>query len=100
MADDDLTVSFSRLKHLERLDLFRAGVKLNSILILLQNNRNLKHLNMCNSSIHMDKIAIQLSETNLEIKSIDLWKSVGLSSIGLMALSKCTKLEEIDFGWW
>lgn len=48
----------------------------------------------------MDEIAIQISKCNPEMVSIDMWKSFSLSAVGLMALSKCTQLEEVDFGWW
>lgn len=47
----------------------------------------------------MDNVAIQISQTNLEIVSIDMWKSQVLSSLGLIALAKCSHLEEVDFGW-
>lgn len=95
--------SLSRLTHLERLDLFRANVADQSILmILIKNNPKLKHLNFGfgGTHINMDEVALTITQYNKSIISIDMWKSHGLSSIGLLALSNCVDLEEVDFGWW
>lgn len=71
------------------------------ILLLLKNNTNLKHLNLGFSQANMDETAITISQYNKEIQSIDMWKSRGLSSIGLLALATtCTELQEVEFGWW
>lgn len=48
----------------------------------------------------MDEIASHISKYNRELVSIDMWKSHSLSSVGLQALSVCSHLEEVDFGWW
>lgn len=94
--------TLEKFKNLERLDLFRANITEDQIKILLTNNPKLKHLNLAFAStqINMDEIAITLSQNNKNIVSIDLWKSHGLSSVGLLALANCTDIEEVDFGWW
>lgn len=91
-----------KFKNLERLDLFRANINEEQIKVFLTRNPKLKHLNLAfgNTQIDMDEIAITLSQHNKNIVSIDMWKSHGLSSIGLLALANCTELEEVDFGWW
>lgn len=92
---------FGRFKNLERLDLFRVDIAEPQIMLMLQNNPNLKHINLAFSQANMDQIATTLSRYNVHLQSIDMWKSRGLSSIGLRALAAtCSELEEVDFGWW
>ncbi|XP_037030837.1 F-box/LRR-repeat protein 4 [Bradysia coprophila] len=86
-------------KNLERLDLFRSNIELDVLLMVLKNNPKLKHLNLAFSELNMDEVSIQIANCNPGIISIDMWKSHALSSVGLLALSNCTKLEEVDFGW-
>lgn len=109
-------------KSLERLDLFRSNIELDVLLMVLKNNPKLKHLNLgmnrkpaafrsnlmlkivllrtAFSELNMDEVSTQIANCNPDIVSIDMWKSHALSSVGLLALSNCTKLEEVDFGWW
>lgn len=89
------------LRHLVRLDLFRSNVPADLLLMLLKHNPNLKHLNLGIAPPHlsMDEVALQISQTNKQMVSIDMWKSHFLSSIGLKALACCEHLEEADFGW-
>lgn len=92
---------FARICNLERLDLFHVDMPEEQILLLLKNNKNLKHLNLAFSQANMDETAITISQYNKQIQSIDMWKSRSLSSIGLLALATtCTELQEVDFGWW
>lgn len=92
---------YGRFKNLERLDLFRVDIAEQQIMLMLQNNPNLKHINLAFSQANMDQIAITISKYNVHMQSIDMWKSRGLSSIGLRALAaNCYALEEVDFGWW
>lgn len=48
----------------------------------------------------MDEVVLTLSKYNLQLVSLDLWKSYTLTSVGVNALGKCSKLEEVDLGWW
>lgn len=91
-----------RLKNLERIDFFRTSIAEDQLLLLIKNNPRLKHINLGfgQNHINMDEVAITISQYNKSIKSIDMWKSHGLSSIGLLALANCAELEEVDFGWW
>lgn len=90
----------SRFRHLERLDLFHADIAEEQIMILLKNNRELKHINLAFGQVNMDDVSLTISQYNKKIVSIDMWKSHGLSAIGLLALATCMQLEEVDFGWW
>lgn len=97
-------LSFSclaNLRNLERLDLFRTYIETELLLTMLENNPKLKHLNLafCGIGVNMDEIASHISKYNRELVSIDMWKSHSLSSVGLQALSVCSHLEEVDFGW-
>ncbi|XP_059609480.1 F-box/LRR-repeat protein 4 [Phlebotomus argentipes] len=89
------------LRCLERLDLFRTQIDSDLLLMTLRYNPALKHLNLgiCSATVNMDDVAIQISRYNRSMVSIDMWKSHYLSSVGLLALSQCHDLEEVDFGW-
>lgn len=89
------------LRNLERLDLFRCNVPQDLLLMILKYNPNLKHLNLGIAPPHlsMDEVALQISQTNRKMVSLDMWKSHYLSSVGLKALASCEDLEEVDFGW-
>lgn len=92
---------FGRFKNLERLDLFHVDIPEQQIMLMLQNNANLRHLNLAFGQANMDQVATTISRCNVHIQSIDMWKSRGLSSTGLRALAaSCAELEEVDFGWW
>ena len=69
--------------------------------MILKYNPNLKHLNLGIAPPHlsMDEVALQISQTNRKMVSLDMWKSHYLSSVGLKALASCEDLEEVDFGW-
>lgn len=54
----------------------------------------------CNVAVNMDDVALHISEYNKHLVSLDMWKAHFLSANGVMALSKCHDLEEVDFGWW
>lgn len=92
--------ALTRFRNLERLDLFHADIAEEQIMILLKNNRELKHINLAFGQVNMDDVSLTISQYNKKIVSIDMWKSHGLSAIGLLALATCTQLEEVDFGWW
>lgn len=94
------TVPLTRLRHLERLDLFHADYAEEQIMVLLKHNPNLKHINLAFGQVNMDDVSLTISQYNKKIVSIDMWKSHGLSAIGLLALATCSNLEEVDFGWW
>lgn len=88
-------------RYLERLDLYRCNISSEILLMILKYNTNLKHLNLGIAPPHlsMDEVAIQISQSNLNLVSLDMWKSHFLSSVGLKALANCEHLEEVDFGW-
>lgn len=94
-------VSLTLLRKLETLDLCRAGMDTLTLLNILKNNPNMKHLNLAFSSQHvnMDEICMQISNFNPNITSIDMWKCSSLTSIGVRALAECRLLEELNFGW-
>lgn len=90
----------SRLRNLERLDLFNAKYVEDQVMVLLKNNLELRHINLAFGLVNMDDVSLTISQYNKKIVSIDMWKSHGLSAIGLLALATCCHLEEVDFGWW
>jgi F-box/leucine-rich repeat protein 4 len=48
----------------------------------------------------MDEVAQTLAAYNKELVSVDFWKTYSLTPIGVRALHICSKLEEVDLGWW
>lgn len=54
----------------------------------------------CTHIASMDDIAQTLAMYNKELVSVDFWKTYGLTPVGVRALRKCRKLEEVDLGWW
>ncbi|CRK96470.1 CLUMA_CG010042, isoform A [Clunio marinus] len=94
-------VSLAMLHNLEVLDLSRSGIDTIALLNIIKSNLNLKQLNIAFSSHHvsMDEVCIQISAFNKKMKSIDMWKCHNLTTIGVRALSECSDLEELDFGW-
>ena len=94
-------VSLNMLQKLEVLDLSRSGIDNVTLLNMLKNNPNLSHLSIAFSppNLNMDDICFQISTFNLKMKSIDMWKCHNLTASGVLALSECKLLEELDFGW-
>lgn len=88
-------------RSLQRLDLFRCNISSDLLLLLLKYNPELRHLNLGIAPPHlsMDEVSLQISKYNPKMVSIDMWKSHFLSSVGLVALSTLSDLEEVDFGW-
>lgn len=89
------------LAELERLDLYRADVETEGLCRVLARNVRLRHLNLGQSStqMNMDAVATQLASTNRQLRSLDMWKTYGLSTVGLAALGECAELQELDIGW-
>jgi hypothetical protein len=54
----------------------------------------------CGHILNMDDVAQTLAVYNKELVSVDFWKTYSLTPIGVKALHKCRKLEEVDLGWW
>lgn len=94
-------VSLNLLMKLEVLDLNRSGIDNMTLFNMLKNNPNLSRLSIAFSppSLSMDDVCIQISTFNLKMKSIDMWKCHNLTALGVIALSGCKLLEELDFGW-
>lgn len=94
-------VSLTMLKRLEILDLSRSGIDSPTLVNILSNNQNLQHLNIAFSpqNVSMDELCFQISLSNKDLKTIDMWKCHSLTTLGLRALSRCYLLEEIDCGW-
>lgn len=93
--------SLTALPGLERLDFYRTSVTKEPLVAILKACPQLKHLNLgsCMHISSMDEVVLTLSKYNPELVSLDLWKSYTLTSVGVNALGKCSKLEEVDLGW-
>uniref|UniRef100_A0A8D8V7U4 F-box/LRR-repeat protein 4 n=1 Tax=Cacopsylla melanoneura TaxID=428564 RepID=A0A8D8V7U4_9HEMI len=86
---------------LERLDLYRTSIETQPLVNILRNSPRLKHINLgsCVKVSSMDEVAQALGEYNLHLISVDFWKTYSLTPVGVRAIARCTKLEEVDFGW-
>ncbi|KAK3930588.1 F-box/LRR-repeat protein 4 [Frankliniella fusca] len=89
------------LHGLERLDFYRTSITKEALIAILKSSPQLRHLNLgsCMHISSMDEVVLTLSKHNTELVSLDLWKSYTLTSVGVNALGKCSKLEEVDLGW-
>ncbi|XP_059616442.1 F-box/LRR-repeat protein 4-like [Phlebotomus argentipes] len=96
---DDIV--FSSAKHMRKLDFYRTQIH-ESVLerILASSGNSLRHLGLAGGfKYDLDRISRQIAKYNRDIVSLDFYQSRFLTHIGLIALSHCHKLEEIDFGW-
>ncbi|KAG8227934.1 hypothetical protein J437_LFUL008746 [Ladona fulva] len=89
------------LSSLQHLDFYRSPIKLVPLLDILKASPHLKHLNLgsCEQISSLDEVTTALSIYNKELISIDFWKGYSLTTLGVLSLSQCTKLQEVDFGW-
>lgn len=93
--------SLASLENLQYLDLYRTLIDLGPLKAILKSSPQLKHINMgsCGRISNMDDVAQTLAAYNKELVSVDFWKTYSLTPIGVKALHKCRKLEEVDLGW-
>lgn len=93
--------SLIKLRNLEILDMSRTGVDGLTLMHIIRENRELKHLRIAFASqnLETDEICLILSAYNHRLLSLDLWKCHNLTTVGLRHLSSCVRLKEIDVGW-
>ncbi|XP_015593223.1 F-box/LRR-repeat protein 4 [Cephus cinctus] len=91
----------TKLKFLERLELYRTTIETSSLCAILKQNPQMHHLNLagCNHIPNMDEVAIAIANSCPHLESIDFWKAHSLSPNGVRALTRCVQLREVDFGW-
>lgn len=89
------------IRTLERLDLYRTSIETQPLVNILRNSPYLKHINLgsCVKVSSMDEVAQALGEFNPDLVSVDFWKTYSLTPVGVRAITRCKKLEEVDFGW-
>ncbi|XP_033326339.2 F box and leucine-rich-repeat gene 4 [Megalopta genalis] len=95
---------FSKLENLElleRLELYRTNIETATLCTILKNNIRMRHLNLAgmHDRLNIDEVAVQLGSSCPHLESVDFWKAQTLTPHGVRALSHCSKLREIDFGW-
>lgn len=91
-----------KLQALERLELYRTVIETPALCAILKKNRQMRHLNLAgmHDRLNMDEVAIEVANSCPLLESIDFWKSQTLTPTGVRALTRCTRLREVDFGWW
>ncbi|XP_076163668.1 F box and leucine-rich-repeat gene 4 [Ptiloglossa arizonensis] len=95
---------FSKLKNLElleRLELYRTNIETATLCSILKKNTQMRHLNLAgmHDRLNIDEVAIKLGNSCPYLESVDFWKAQTLTPHGVRALSRCTNLREVDFGW-
>ncbi|XP_053971884.1 F-box/LRR-repeat protein 4 [Hylaeus volcanicus] len=95
---------FSKLKNLElleRLELYRTNIETATLCSILKTNPKMRHLNLAgmHDRLNIDEVAIKLGNSCPYLESVDFWKAQTLTPHGVRALSRCTNLREVDFGW-
>ncbi|XP_074113577.1 F box and leucine-rich-repeat gene 4 [Cotesia typhae] len=93
--------NLDKLHSLERLELYRTSIETGELCSILKNNKKIRHLNLAgvNDRLNMDEVALELSNSCNYLESIDCWKVQTLTPVGVRALTRCTRLREVDFGW-
>lgn len=96
---------FSKLENLElleRLELYRTTIETSTLCCVLKKNVRMRHLNLAgmHDRLNIDDVAIELGNSCPYLESVDFWKAQTLTLHGVKALSHCTNLREVDFGWW
>ncbi|CAD1480894.1 unnamed protein product, partial [Heterotrigona itama] len=89
------------LRFLERLELYRTTIETPTLRSILRKNAQMRHLNLAgmHDRLNTDEIAVELGNSCPYLESVDFWKAQTLTPHGVRALSRCTKLREVDFGW-
>lgn len=92
----------TNFKNLERLELYRTLVETDILCLILRKNPHIRHLNLASmhDKLNMDDVATELAASCPELESADFWKAQTLTVDGIRALTNCSNLREIDFGWW
>lgn len=69
---------------------------------ILKKNPHIRHLNLASmhDRLNMNEVATELGTSCTKLESIDFWKAQTLTVDGIRALTNCSNLREIDFGWW
>lgn len=90
------------LENLERLELYRTSIETDNLCSILRKNSNIRHLNLASmhERLNMDEVAMEIAVSCTKVESLDFWKVQTLTVQGIRALTHCTHLKEIDFGWW
>ncbi|XP_054288898.1 F-box/LRR-repeat protein 4 [Macrosteles quadrilineatus] len=93
--------SLASTSTLERLDLYRTSIEMQPLISILKASPMLKHINLgsCVRVSSMDEVAQALGTYNLQLVTVDFWKTYSLTPVGVRAISRCSMLEEVDFGW-
>ncbi|KAK0175441.1 hypothetical protein PV327_009192 [Microctonus hyperodae] len=94
-------IALSKLNHLERLELYMTSIETLELCSILNKNPQMRHLNLASmrDRVNMDEVAAELASSCPYLESVDFWKSRTLTATGVRALSHCTNLREVDFGW-
>lgn len=89
------------LKSLERLELCRTIIETSALCSILRKNTQMRHLNLAgmHERLNIDEVAVELGNSCPYLESVDFWKGQTLTPHGVRALSHCTNLREVDFGW-
>lgn len=94
-------VYLQTLRLLEILDLYRTCIETTELCKILRCNPRLRHLNVAGvlEYLNADEIARELGNSCLQLESVDFWKAMSLTSLGINALTRCRNLREVDFSW-
>ncbi|KAG7208510.1 hypothetical protein KM043_014733 [Ampulex compressa] len=95
---------FSRLEKLEcleRLELYKTVIQTSTLCSILRNNPRMRHLNLAGMGdpLNVDEVAVELGNSCPYLESVDFWKAQTFTPHGVRALTHCSHLREVDFGW-
>ncbi|TGZ75369.1 hypothetical protein CRM22_000414 [Opisthorchis felineus] len=95
-------LALSRLIRLNWLSLYRTQIADDGLLSLAELCQHLCHINLgsCTNVQDMNQVLDNLTRNNTGLISINLWRCVTVSAVGVSYLARsCPLLEELDLGW-
>ncbi|KOX72873.1 F-box/LRR-repeat protein 4 [Melipona quadrifasciata] len=100
-VNDAIILEISKIcKNLKELCLCNCMGVTNEGFSKLESLRFLERLELYRTTIETSTLfAVELGNSCPYLESVDFWKAQTLTPHGVRALSHCTKLREVDFGW-
>ncbi|GAA54437.1 F-box/LRR-repeat protein 4 [Clonorchis sinensis] len=95
-------LALSRLIQLNWLSLYRTQIADDGLLSLAELCQHLCHINLgsCTNVQDMNQVLDNLTRNNTGLISVNLWRCVTVSAMGVSYLARsCPLLEELDLGW-
>lgn len=92
--------NLEKLEFLERFELCRADIEGLTLSSIIRKNPQIRHLNITELIIsELDNVAVVIADSCPNLESIVFWYT-SITIVGIRAFARCTRLREVDFGYW